>query len=118
MLIDDLHKLINEERNNPVEVDAKLNKAAWVQVLWMSEKRRLSHIGYRRSKPQNRVADTGFISKACGEVIARGQLTAKAVMFSWLNSTGHRRIIKDERYTHVGMAYIDGYWCAVFATKG
>ncbi|HXH31321.1 MAG TPA: CAP domain-containing protein [Bacteriovoracaceae bacterium] len=56
---------------------------------------------------------------SCGENVAYGQATARAVFTSWMNSSGHRANIESRRYTHTGMGYkknVNGvfYWTQIF----
>ncbi|MGE3610859.1 MAG: CAP domain-containing protein [Bacteriovoracaceae bacterium] len=55
----------------------------------------------------------------CGENVAMGQRSAKAVFDSWMNSPGHRANIENSRYTHSGFGFeknMDGryYWTHLF----
>lgn len=54
-----------------------------------------------------------------GENIAWGQSQISEVIKDWMNSSGHRRNILNEKFTHVGFGYArmsDGrpYWCVQF----
>lgn len=44
-------------------------------------------------------------ANACGENVAYGQKTPKAVFDSWMNSSGHRANIEKSSYTHSGFAF-------------
>ena len=45
-------------------------------------------------------------AKSVGENVAFGYGTAEGVMNGWLNSTGHREVIENSKYTHVGISSI------------
>jgi uncharacterized protein YkwD len=57
-----------------------------------------------------------------GENIAWGPTTESAVTSLWMNSSGHRRNILDEKFSHVGFGFAysksgEVYWCAVFGGR-
>lgn len=56
---------------------------------------------------------------SCAENVARGQKTAKAVLTSWLNSSGHRNNIESFKLNTIGIARsLDyentAYWTLIF----
>ena len=55
---------------------------------------------------------TGYYT--AGENIAMGARTAEDVMNMWMNSSGHRRNILSSDFTHIGVAYYNGYWVQMF----
>ena len=62
--------------------------------------------------------DVGLTSTALGENIAAGQPNAQLVMYSWMNSEGHRENILNPNYTHIGIACVQmggiNYWVQYF----
>lgn len=57
--------------------------------------------------------------KAVGENIAAGQISPENVMYSWMNSAGHRENILNSDYTKIGVGcFISGnrtYWAQCFS---
>lgn len=70
--------------------------------------------------PFERIAATGYRSRAAGENIAAGQNSPRAVVDGWLDSDGHCRNIMDAGYTELGVGYVLGsigykhYWTQNF----
>lgn len=65
----------------------------------------------------DRIAASGYRAARGGENIAWNQRDVPAVMFAWMNSTGHRANILGQ-YRHAGLALARGaqgdpYWCVV-----
>ena len=62
--------------------------------------------------------DVGLTSTALGENIAAGQPNAQLVMYSWMNSEGHRENILNPNYTHIGIGCVQmggiNYWVQYF----
>jgi uncharacterized protein YkwD len=55
----------------------------------------------------------------CGEIVARGQKTADAVLDSWLKSSSHRKTLENSTYTHTGVSSFKDhagklYWTQIF----
>lgn len=55
------------------------------------------------------------ISGGWGENIAQGQRSAQSVMYSWMQSTGHRQNILNPKYRYIGIGYVDNFWVQDFA---
>lgn len=58
-------------------------------------------------------------SSACGEIVARGQISAEEVLKSWLGSSAHRASIERADWTDTGVAIAissEGtyYWTQIF----
>lgn len=60
----------------------------------------------------------GIESEYRGENLAFGQKTPAAVMKAWMNSTGHRKNILNERFTAMAVGYYESngvpYWSQLF----
>lgn len=55
----------------------------------------------------------------CGEIVAWGQKTPRAVFNAWLGSRSHRLTIEGNRYTHTGLGFMRSrsgeiYWTQIF----
>lgn len=97
-------------------VDLRLVAAAEGHSAYMADTETLSHTGSGGSTFVDRIEAEGYDSPTSGgEVIASGQTTATAVVDAWLASVGHRDILLDDRYDHIGVGYAESlggtpYW--------
>jgi uncharacterized protein YkwD len=58
----------------------------------------------------------------CAENVAMGQKTVEAAFSAWMNSSGHRANIEQERVTHTGFGFAKSasgtwYWTQLFLEK-
>ncbi len=111
----------NANRSEPLELNEQLNIAAQKHAMWMAKNQRMSHTGEGRSKPGSRITEAGYSWSTYGENVAYGQDTPAEVMRVWLNSLGHRRNIKSNAFSEIGIgrAISDRdqiYWCVTFGS--
>ena len=52
----------------------------------------------------------GVAYESAAENIAMGYYSAEDVVIAWLNSPSHRSAMLSDRYTTIGIGYVDGYW--------
>lgn len=83
---------------------------------WMSETSQFGHMGW---KERCRKLRTEHEAINCGEIVARGQETAEAVLEAWLSSPAHKKSIENPEWTHTGIGVSkssDGrmYWTQMF----
>ncbi len=101
-------ELVNEERARagagPLEIDVRLVAAARGHSEDMAEGRFLSHTGSDGSTPSRRMLDAGYPTPG-GETAGAGQWSPEMIVAGWMNSPGHRSILLDGRYVHVGVGY-------------
>ena len=117
----------------PLRVNRKLEAAAQAHARAMAEQNFFSHSGKDGSRLPGRVAKQGYSYRSAAENIAAGQETAREVVASWLQSSGHRKNILDCGMSETGIAVVhqpddrpfDGsgyalhyYWVQVFAEPG
>lgn len=81
----------------PLTVDPYLMSLAASHTHWMASSGRFQHSSY-----------------GVAENIAMGQRSVWEVYNSWWNSSGHRQNLLGRGYSRVGLAYVNGYWTAVF----
>lgn len=86
----------------PLKADERLLKSARKHTVWMTSRRSLTHT-----------------SAGVAENIAYGQDSAREVVRSWMNSSGHRANILSRRHGRIGVAaYVASngriYWCQQF----
>ncbi|MET7935701.1 CAP domain-containing protein [Streptomyces sp. NPDC005322] len=99
-------KRVNKERAkvgcSPVTADPKLGQLAQDFSDDMSLRGFFDHLNPDGDSPWDRAQSAGILDLG-GENIARGQMTAQAVMDSWMDSTGHRANILNCSYKTMGV---------------
>lgn len=65
-------------------------------------------------------AVTAALNPYVGENLAGGSYTSETVVTAWMNSTGHRENILDNRFHYIGVGYYVSetgtiYWCELFS---
>lgn len=97
--------------------DARLEKAAMRQAGYMASSGRMEHdTGWRRDFATR--MEQGGIDAPAAENLAHGRMEMARLFRMWMNSSGHRRNMLDQRFGHYGLAYAtaeDGrrYWALV-----
>lgn len=61
-------------------------------------------------------------AKSVGENVAYGYATAQGVLNGWLNSDAHRKVIENEKFTHIGISIEPNsenrnYYTQIFISK-
>lgn len=112
--------LVNEARAaagvSPVVKNESLLPAANHRAEEAAEK--FSHTRPNGSAWKTVFEEFGIESEYRGENLAFGQKSAAAVMKAWMNSTGHRKNILNERFTDMAVGYYESngvpYWSQLF----
>lgn len=115
-----VYDLVNENRRNngveELEWDDILASCAEERAHELKES--VSHTRPDDTKWSTILEETGVSYSTAGENVASGQTSAKAVMKSWMGSTGHRKNILSSSFGRmgVGCVYVDGkyYWVQIF----
>lgn len=98
----------------------KLTSAASKHATWMASTNTLSHTGQDGTGPADRIRAEGYLWSMAGENIAYGFATPEECVTGWMNSPGHRAIMLDGDYQHLGVGHAVSqgrdYWVADFAT--
>lgn len=116
-------ELTNEEREKqglePLKADAELSKVAREKSLDMSKNNYFSHNSPNYGSPFAMMQSFGIDYRAAGENIARGQQTPEEVVNGWMNSDGHRANILNDKFTHIGVGYVEegNHWTQQFIGK-
>ncbi|WP_460445794.1 CAP domain-containing protein [Angustibacter aerolatus] len=118
----DVVRLTNHERANagapPVQLDARLTRAAQRHSDDMATRRRMGHDGSDGTQVGDRTSDAGYPAGRVSENVAVGQTGAAEVVRGWLHSRGHRRNLLDPAVDRIGVAVTVGagrpYWTQVF----
>ena len=122
-LEEEVVRLVNEIRKEnglkPLAQDWQLARVARYKSQDMSDLGYFSHTSPTYGSPFNMMKSFGISYRSAGENIARGYMTAEAVVNGWMNSPGHRANILNSTYTHIGVGYVaDGnYWTQMFIRK-
>ncbi len=120
--IDEVIRLVNEERAKqglqPLKKNNDLCKVAGVRA------EEIVNV-FDHTRPDGRdcfsvLNDYNIKYMAVGENIAGGQSNPEAVMYSWMNSPGHRSNILSESFGQIGIGFVKGkgaygtYWVQIF----
>ncbi len=116
-------QLVNQERAKAglkaLRPNWQLSRVARHKSQNMRDHHYFSHTSPTYGSPFTMIKNYGISFKAAGENIAMGQTTAKQVMNSWMNSSGHRQNILNSNFTEIGVGYAEGgsgryYWTQMF----
>lgn len=115
--------LVNKERNvyglQPVKVSPILSEAANIRASELKEN--FSHTRPNGTSCFTAMSELGIKYRSAAENIAYGQKNPESVMNAWMNSSGHRANILNEKmeYIGVGVIYRGGvyYWSQFFAAS-
>ena len=113
--------LVNEEREKaglaPLTLVSETNGAAAIRAEEIYSV--FAHERPDGSKYRTVLDQCGITYGFCGENVAYGYRTPKAVMDGWMNSEGHKANILNERFTKIGVGHYVGpngyhYWSQLF----
>lgn len=116
-------ELTNKERANydlpALTLDSELSKVAKAKSQDMSTNNYFDHTSSTYGSPFDMMEQFGITYKAAGENIAKGQKTPEEVVKEWMNSEGHRANILSDKFTHIGVGYVENgnYWTQQFIGK-
>lgn len=116
-------ELTNKERAKnglkALTLDNELSKVAKVKSRDMSTNNYFDHTSPTYGSPFDMMKQFGITYKAAGENIAKGQKTPEEVVNAWMNSEGHRANILSDKFTHIGVGYVENgnYWTQQFIGK-
>lgn len=116
-------RLVNIERKkhgiSPLTEDWELCRVARIKSADMKTNNYFSHTSPTYGSPFDMMRSFGIKYKSAAENIAKGQKTPDAVVKSWMNSSGHRKNILNEKYTHIGVGYEKkgNIWTQMFIRK-
>lgn len=115
-------ELVNQERAavgvSPLVSDPELNKAAALRAQEIVQK--FDHTRPNGTDCFTALNEAGISYMTAGENIAAGQSSAKGVMNSWMNSSGHKANILNSNYTKIGVGLCKTnsgygyYWVQMF----
>jgi uncharacterized YkwD family protein len=116
-------QLTNQEREEnglpPLQSDAALSEVAQTKSEDMSNNNYFSHTSPTHGSPFEMMRDAGIQYESAAENIAKGQQSPEQVVTGWMNSSGHRKNILNQRVTHIGVGYDSNgnYWTQMFISK-
>lgn len=88
---------------NAYNWNSALASAAQAHAEDMANNSYFSHTGQDGSTPGKRISAKGLNYTACAENIDAGYYSAEAALNGWINSSGHRKNLISETYTHIGV---------------
>jgi len=110
--------LINRQRAAyglaPLTISTDLSVKARIKSEDMKTNKYFSHNSPTYGSPFQMMKALGITYQSAGENIAMGYSTAEAVVKAWMNSESHRANILSDRYTSMGIGFVDGYWTQWF----
>lgn len=113
-------ELVNRQRASygldPLTISVSLSAKARIKAQDMHANGYFSHTSPRYGSPFSMMRTLGISYTSAAENIAMGYKTAQAVVSAWMASPSHRANILSERYTEMGIGYVDGYWAQWFLT--
>lgn len=112
--------LVNEERAaaglNPLTINESAMSAALVRAREIRQS--FSHTRPNGSSFSTALREQGVSYRGSGENIAYGQRSPEEVMKAWMNSSGHRANILNEKFTSIGVGCYEQngvlYWTQLF----
>ncbi|WP_445506008.1 CAP domain-containing protein [Niallia sp. 03190] len=116
-------ELTNKERAKnglpALQLDTELSKVAKAKSQDMSTNNYFDHNSPTYGSPFDMMKKFAISYKAAGENIAKGQKTPEEVVQAWMNSEGHRANILSNKFTHIGVGYVENgnYWTQQFIGK-
>ena len=107
-VIKEVAKLVNQERKKAglpsLTLNVKACNAATIRAKEIQQS--FSHTRPNGKSFSTALKEANISFSGAGENIAWGQKTAQAVMKDWMNSSGHRANILNEKYTQIGIGYV------------
>ena len=104
-----------------VTYDARLGQAAQVHADDMLANGYFSHTGLDGSSAGDRIRAAGYVPRAWGENIARGQQSEAEVFQAWEDSPGHRANNHNPNFEDFALSRAGSgsnlYWVLVFASE-
>lgn len=114
-------ELTNLERQKnglqPLKHNWELSRVARYKSNDMRDNNYFSHTSPIYGSPFKMIRDFGINFSTAGENIAMGQTTAKQVVNSWMNSSGHRANILNKSFTEIGVGYAKDSKGRIFWTQ-
>jgi len=95
----------------------QLEKAAFNHSSDMSSKNYFSHDSPSGTTPGDRIKTSGYTWTAYAENIGFGYSTEETMVKGWLKSPGHCRNIMGKNFREIGVAKVNDYWTADFASR-
>lgn len=113
--------MVNQERSNAGVGETKWHEALAVAAQLHAEdmvaQNYFSHDSLDGRNFSQRALAEGYDAFPSGENIAMGQQEAEGVMNSWMQSSGHRQNILNERNNEIGVGFSQGRWVQVFGNR-
>ncbi|MCA9338909.1 hypothetical protein KC939_01020 [Candidatus Saccharibacteria bacterium] len=110
--VSELLKGVNQERKtsglNELQVDEKLNKAAFMKAQDMLEKGYWAHESPDGVQPWQWFSKAGYSYDIAGENLAKNFTTSQGAVNAWMRSPDHKANVLGEKYDDIGLAVVNG----------
>lgn len=107
-LLREANKAREEENLTDLNLNEKLNEAAYMKAKDMFDRQYWGHNAPDGTEPWHWLIEAGYGYTKAGENLAKNFYTAEAVTAAWMESTDHRKNILDAEYTEAGFAVVSG----------
>lgn len=108
----DVHSLSNAERSSAgvaaLNLNGTLNQAAVNKANHMFANDYWAHTAPDGTTPWSFVNSAGYSYSYAGENLAKNFMTSAGVVNGWMNSTGHRANVLNDRFVDVGYGVVNG----------
>ncbi|MDP6818295.1 MAG: CAP domain-containing protein [Alphaproteobacteria bacterium] len=106
----------------PLQMNARLNKAALAQARHLGHTGRLSHLGPNGEKLGARLQATAYDYAEAAENLASGPTDPARIAALWRTSPGHGQNMLNPAYSEAGSGHATAhdvdYWVVIFARPG
>ena len=104
---------------SPLQLNAKLSRAAAAQARHLAESARLSHLGPNDETLGERLQSAEYDYAETAENLASGSADPVRIVSLWRASLGHRRIMLNPAYSEAGIGHVTmhdiDYWTLILA---
>lgn len=97
--------------------DKKIEVAAKKQSAYMAGREQLTHVDGKDTPIGDRLKAVGYKWAYCAECVAQNFTSEEDVVFGWIENDKHCRVIMNPSYTDVAVAYNNGFWTMILATR-
>ncbi|WP_243386691.1 CAP domain-containing protein [Bacillus kexueae] len=113
----DVSNIIRKRFNqNPLQWNDEVAKVAYEHSKDMEVNRFFAHDSPTTGTVGNRLSNAAVSYQMAGENIAAQYIDGLAAVEGWLNSEGHRKVLLEEDFTHLGVGVYRKYYTQNFIT--
>jgi len=101
----------------PIKWNDDLYVSALKHAKYLKRKRGLSHFGPKGEDISQRIAKTGYDWKVVGENLGEGQDSFREVMWDWIESPSHCKMLMNPKVDDMAVAKVGKYWVQHFGRE-